>query len=61
MGANGGDAATRWEMVHHLIRALEADGESAAGELSFESRSKAEVARELAYRFIRSQSAASAP
>jgi putative DNA methylase len=37
-------------MVHHLIRALEAGGESAAAELVAKLGGKAEVARELAYR-----------
>lgn len=37
-------------MVHHLIRALEAGGEAAAAELLAKLGSKAEVARELAYR-----------
>ena len=37
---------TAWEMVHQLIRSLEAGGEGAAAELG----RKAEVARELAYR-----------
>jgi putative DNA methylase len=41
---------TVWEMVHHLIRSLEAGGESAAAELVAKLGSKAEVARELAYR-----------
>jgi putative DNA methylase len=41
---------TVWEMVHHLIRALEAGGESAAAELVAKLGGKAEVARELAYR-----------
>jgi putative DNA methylase len=41
---------TAWEMVHHLIRALDTGGEAAAAELVAKSRSKAEVARELAYR-----------
>jgi putative DNA methylase len=41
---------TVWEMVHHLIRVLEAGGESAAAELAAKLGSKAEVARELAYR-----------
>ncbi len=41
---------TVWEMVHHLIRALEAGGESAAAELVAKLGAKAEVARELAYR-----------
>jgi len=37
-------------MVHHLIQALEAGGESAAAELAAKLVSKAEPARELAYR-----------
>jgi putative DNA methylase len=41
---------TAWEMVHHLIRALEAGGENAAAELVAKIGSKAEVARELCYR-----------
>ena len=41
---------TAWEVVHHLIRVLEADGESAASELVAKLGAKAEVARELAYR-----------
>jgi putative DNA methylase len=41
---------TAWEMVHHMIRTLEADGESAAAELVAKLGSKAEIARELAYR-----------
>jgi putative DNA methylase len=41
---------TAWEVVHHLIRALEADGESASAELVGKLGSKAEVARQLAYR-----------
>lgn len=39
-----------WEMVHQLIRALEAGGESAAASLLAKLGSKAEIARELAYR-----------
>ena len=39
-----------WEVVHHLIRALEAGGESAAASLVADLGAKAEVARELAYR-----------
>ncbi len=38
------------EMVHHLIRVLEASGESAAAVLAAKMGSKAEVVRELAYR-----------
>jgi len=41
---------TVWEMVHHLIRALESGGESAAAELLAKLGGKAEVARELGYR-----------
>jgi putative DNA methylase len=41
---------TVWEMVHHLIRVLEAGGEGAAAELARKLGGKAEVARELAYR-----------
>ena len=41
---------THWETVHHLIRALEAGGESAAATLVAPLGSKAETARELAYR-----------
>ncbi len=41
---------TAWEMVHHLIRSLEAGGEAAAAHLVAKLGSKAEVARELAYR-----------
>jgi putative DNA methylase len=41
---------TGWEMVHHLIRVLESEGEYAASELMARLESKAEIARELAYR-----------
>ncbi len=41
---------TAWEVVHQLIRALEAGGESAAAVLVAKLGAKAEVARELAYR-----------
>ena len=41
---------TAWEMVHHLIRVLEAGGENAAAELATKLGAKAEVARELCYR-----------
>ncbi len=37
-------------MVHHLIRELEAGGESMAAELAAKLGSKAEIARELCYR-----------
>jgi putative DNA methylase len=40
---------TAWEMVHHLIRALE-HGEATAADLVKALGGKAEVARELAYR-----------
>jgi putative DNA methylase len=39
-----------WEIVHHLIRILEADGEVAAADLVARLGTKAETARELAYR-----------
>ena len=41
---------TVWETVHHLVRALESGGESAAASLVVKLGSKAETARELAYR-----------
>lgn len=41
---------TAWETVHQLIRSLEAGGEGAAALLAAKLGSKAEVARELAYR-----------
>ena len=41
---------TAWETVHHLIRNLESGGDSAAAELAAKLGSKAETARELAYR-----------
>ncbi|MGP0091042.1 MAG: hypothetical protein ACLPKB_13945 [Xanthobacteraceae bacterium] len=41
---------TVWEMVHHLIRVLEASGEGAAAALVERLGIKAEIARELAYR-----------
>ncbi len=41
---------TVWEMTQHLIRLLESGGERAAGELSAELGSRAETARDLAYR-----------
>ena len=41
---------TAWEMVHHLVRVLEAGGERAAAELAARLGAKAEVARELCYR-----------
>jgi putative DNA methylase len=46
-----GDARlTAWEIVHHLIRVLAGGGEDAAAELVERLGTKAEVARELAYR-----------
>jgi putative DNA methylase len=41
---------THWEAVHHLIRALEAGGETAAAELVAKLGAQAETARELCYR-----------
>ena len=41
---------TAWEIVHHLIRVLASDGESAAGELVAKLGAKAETGRELCYR-----------
>ncbi len=41
---------TVWEMVHHLVRVLETDGESAAALIVKQLGSKAETARELCYR-----------
>ncbi len=41
---------TAWEIVHHLIRALEAGGEGKAALIVAKLGSKAEVARELCYR-----------
>ena len=41
---------TAWEVVHHLIRVLEAGGEGAASALVTKLGAKAEIARELAYR-----------
>lgn len=41
---------TVWEMVHHLIRVLEAGGEGSAATLAAKLGSQAEIARELAYR-----------
>jgi putative DNA methylase len=45
-----GSRLTAWEIVHHLIRSLETSGESAAAVLVARLGSKAEVAKELAYR-----------
>ena len=41
---------TVWEMVHQLIRVLEAEGEGAAAELVEKLGGQAETARELCYR-----------
>ncbi|MFZ3325783.1 MAG: hypothetical protein WA231_07755 [Methylocella sp.] len=41
---------TAWEVVHQLIRALEAGGEGATAKLVATLGSKAEIGRELAYR-----------
>ena len=41
---------TAWEIVHQLVRALDAGGEGAAASLVAKLGSKSEVARELAYR-----------
>ncbi len=41
---------TAWEMVHHLIRLLELEGESGAATLAAKLGTKAEIARELCYR-----------
>ena len=41
---------TVWEMVHHLVRVLEAGGESAAAVLLAKIGNQAEIARELCYR-----------
>ena len=41
---------TAWEVVHQLIRVLESGGETAAATLVAQLGSKAEAARELAYR-----------
>jgi putative DNA methylase len=47
----GDKRLTIWDMVHHLIRVLE-KGESQAAELMAKLGTKAEVARELAYRLF---------
>lgn len=46
----GDPRLTVWEVVHHMVRALESDGETAAGVLMAKLGRSAEVARELAYR-----------
>ncbi len=41
---------TAWEMVHHLVRVLEAGGETSAAQIVTALGGKADVARELCYR-----------
>ena len=41
---------TAWEMVHHLIRALESGGDQQAAALAGRLGGQVEVARELCYR-----------
>ncbi len=41
---------TAWEMVHHIVRVLEAGGETAAAQIVTALGGKADVARELCYR-----------
>jgi putative DNA methylase len=41
-----------WEMVQHLIRVLESGGESGAADVAKKLGSKADIARELAYRLF---------
>jgi putative DNA methylase len=41
---------TAWEIVHHLIRVLNAEAETGAAKLVARLGAKADVARELAYR-----------
>ncbi len=43
---------TVWEAVHHLIRALDRGGDTAAAELLAKLGARAEAARELAYRLF---------
>lgn len=44
------ERAAIWEMLHHIVRALNDGGESAAGELLARMMNKAEPIRSLAYR-----------
>ena len=44
------DRLTVWEAVHHLIRALETGGESAAARVVVRLGASADISRELAYR-----------
>ncbi len=46
----GDKRLTVWDMVHHLVRVLEKDGEQAAAAVVAELGAKAETARELCYR-----------
>ncbi len=46
----GDKRLTVWDMVHHLIRVLEKDGEAAAAQILAKLGAKAETARELCYR-----------
>jgi putative DNA methylase len=46
------DRVTTWEVLHHLIKRLDADGESAAGGLLAQVGGLAEPARDLAYRLF---------
>ena len=46
----GGLLGAVWEMVHHLVRVLEAGGEQAAAALLARLGGRADVARELCYR-----------
>jgi putative DNA methylase len=46
----GDTRLTVWEIVHHLVRSVGAGGESGAAALVAKLGSKAEIARELAYR-----------
>ena len=46
------DRLTTWEIVHHLVRLLEAAGESGAATLLPKLGVRAEAARELAYRLF---------
>jgi len=41
---------TAWEIVHQMVRALEADGEKAGANLMKKIGSRAEIGRDLAYR-----------
>ena len=43
---------TAWEIVHHLIRVLETEGEESAGQILRRLGSDAETARELCYRLF---------